>query len=261
MTVNVIAPLRHGFFMTVNPLAKFGACVLITAVLVISVDPISASVALLLECVALALCGVRFAAVLPRIAPILMAAPLTALVTLLYGRSSGTVYVRWWAVEISAGSAQLALSTLLRVIAIGVPAVILFMTIDLTEFADALGQIMRLPSRFVIGALAGLRLLELFVDDWHALTAARRARGVAQSRAIRRFFGQAFTLFVLSLRRSAKLATAMEARGFGAEPTRTWARASLFRGRDWLTLAVAASIATLSVIVAVTTGAWNVLGS
>jgi energy-coupling factor transport system permease protein len=112
----------------------------------------------------------------------------------------------------------------------------------------------------VVGALAGLRLVGLFVDDWRALTLARRARGVAESGAVRRMLGQSFALFVLSIRRGTKLATAMEARGFGAGGRRTWARPSLFRGRDWAALVVAALVAGAAVVAAVAVGSWNVFG-
>jgi energy-coupling factor transport system permease protein len=192
-----------------------------------------------------------------RTAPVWIAAPLAGLTTVLYGQASGTVYVQWWAVEISDGSIGLGLSTALRVLAIGLPAVLLFVTIDPTDLADGLAQLLHLPARFVIGALAGIRLVGLFAEDWRALTLARRARGVAESGAIRRFLGQSFALFVLSLRRGTKLATAMEARGFGAPGRRTWARPSVFRGRDWAALAVAVAVAGIAVAAAVLTGSWN----
>lgn len=259
--MTIAEPLKTGFLPTLNPLAKLGSCLVVTAVLIVSIDPVSAAVALGCECVVLGVCGIAPGALMVRIAPILVAAPLAGLTTTLYGRTSGTVYVNWWAIEISSGSLQLGLATMLRVLAIGVPAVALLMTTDVTELADSLAQIARLPARFVIGALAGLRLVDLFAEDWRALTLARRARGVGEPGSLRGFVGQAFTIFVLSLRRSAKLATAMEARGFGSNHPRTWARPSIFRARDWATLVVAALIGVLSATVAMKVGAWNVLGS
>lgn len=117
-------------------------------------------------------------------------------------------------VRISEGSIDLSLAILLRVLAIAVPSVLLFATTDPTDLADRLAQVLRLPARFVLGGLAGLRLVGLMVDDWRELGQARRARGVADSGRVRRFAGQAFALFVLAIRRGTKLATAMEARGF-----------------------------------------------
>jgi energy-coupling factor transport system permease protein len=146
---------------------------------------------------------------------------------------------------------------MLRVLAIALPSVVLFITVDPTDLADGLGQILRLPARFVLGALAGLRMAGLFLDDWRALELARRARGVADRGRIRRFLGMAFALLVLSIRRGAKLATAMEARGFGAAGRRTWARESRFGAPEWLLLAVGAAISATAIAAAVATGAWN----
>jgi energy-coupling factor transport system permease protein len=144
-----------------------------------------------------------------------------------------------------------------RVLAVALPSVVLFATVDPTDLADGLGQVLHLPARFVMGGLAGLRMVGLFLDDWRALELARRARGVADRGRVRRFLGMAFALLVLSLRRGSKLATAMEARGFGAPGERTWARASHFGGREWVMLGIGAAIAVISVAAAVAAGTWN----
>ncbi|WP_158863810.1 energy-coupling factor transporter transmembrane component T family protein [Leifsonia sp. AG29] len=255
--MTLLQPVRQGPLATLNPVASVGAAVIVSVVLLLSIDPVSAGVALVLE--GLLLC---FAAIPPRIllartAPVWAAAPLAGVTTALYGQTSGTVFVQWWAVEISSGSLELALATTLRILAVGLPAVLLFITIDPTDLADGLAQLVRLPARFVLGALAGFRLVGLFVDDWRALTLARRARGVAESGAARRMAGQAFALFVLSIRRGTKLATAMEARGFGSPVRRTWARPSRFRRRDWAALGVACAIAATAAGVAIAVGSWN----
>jgi energy-coupling factor transport system permease protein len=257
--MSILAPVRHGPLAKLNPVAKLAAALLISVVLLISIDWVSAAVALAAELVLLAFARIPFRIVIVRTAPIWIAAPLAGLTTLLYGRTSGTVYAHWLLVEISDGSIELALATALRILAIGLPAVLLFVTIDPTDLADGLAQVLKLPARFVLGGLAGLRLVGLFVDDWHALTLARRARGVAESGAVRRMLGQAFALFVLSIRRGTKLATAMEARGFGAPVERTWARPSVFRARDWVAIVVALAVALLAAGIAMAVGSWNVI--
>ena len=80
--------------------------------------------------------------------------------------------------------------------AIALPSVVLFVTVDPTDLADGLAQVLRLPARFVLGALAGLRMVGLFIDDWRALELARRARGVADRGRLRRFLGMAFALLI-----------------------------------------------------------------
>ena len=85
---------------------------------------------------------------------------------------------------------------------------------------------------------------------------ARRARGVGDSSADA-VAGQAFALLVISIRRGSKLATAMEAKGFGSGRPRSWARESSFGRREWALIGIGAAIAAVAVIAAVTTGNWH----
>lgn len=248
---------RRGPIAQANPVAKLGVGALIAIPLVLTLDAVSASVALVLECLLFPFAGVGWREFWLRTWPVWLAAPLTAVTIALYGETSGPVYVEWFVVRISAGSLALALATLFRVLAIALPSVVLFITVDPTDLADGLAQVLRMPARFVLGALAGLRMIGLFLDDWRALELARRARGVADRGRVRRFLGMAFALLVLSIRRGAKLATAMEARGFGATGRRTWARESRFGGRDAMLLAIGATISAIAVAVSVATGSWN----
>ncbi len=240
-----------------NPIAKLAAATVIGIALLFSIDWVSASVALGLELVVLAFSGIPLTGALARCWPIAVAAALAGLTILLYGRPSGEVYVTVLFARISDGSIELAIATTLRVLAIALPAVILFLTVDPTDLADGLAQVLRLPSRFVLGALGGLRLVGLFLDDWRSLELARRARGIADRARVRRFAGMAFALLVLSVRRGSKLATAMEARAFGAPHARTWARESRIRPPDVALVVIAMVIATIAVAVSLASGEWN----
>jgi energy-coupling factor transport system permease protein len=252
-------PIGRGV-AAINPVAKLAAALLIAFTLALSVDAVSAGVALLLEIVLLPFVGLGWAAFWRRTAPVWIAAPLAGLTIALYGRASGHVYLGWLFVQVTDGSLHLALVTVLRVLAIALPAVVLFATVDPTDLADGLAQVLHLPARFVLGGLAALRLAGLMRDDWHALELARRARGVADRGRLRRFAGLAFSLFVLSIRRASALATAMEARGFGGPGARTWARPSRFGAQEVLLLVVSAVIAAVAVVGAVVTGQWAFIG-
>lgn len=248
---------RVGVVAQINPVAKLGVSALIAIPLILTLDVVSAAVALALECVLFLFAGIGWREFWLRTWPVWIAAPLTGLTIALYGEASGAIYFEWFVVRVSEGSLTLALATMLRVLAIALPSVVLFITVDPTDLADGLAQIVRLPARFVLGALAGLRMVGLFIDDWRALELARRARGVADQGRVRRLAGMVFALLVLSIRRGAKLATAMEARGFGAPVRRTWARESTFGRREWALLLIGALIAAVSVAAAVMAGSWN----
>lgn len=244
----------------VNPVAKLGAALLLSLCLVLTIDWVSAAVALALGVIVFLALRVKVPEFWRRTLAVWIAAPLVALTIALYGQSSGQVYVEFLFARVSDGSIELAIATFLRVLAIGLPAVVLFATVDPTELADGLAQRVRLPARFVMGALAGLRLVSLFFDDWRALGLARRARGVADRGRLRRLGGQAFALLVLAIRRGGALATAMEARGFGAPVPRVWARESPWGWRDWAVLAAGLAIGGAAIAASVIAGTWNFIG-
>ncbi|MFB2555055.1 energy-coupling factor transporter transmembrane component T family protein [Herbiconiux liangxiaofengii] len=260
--MSILTPVRgSGRIFAVNPVAKLAASLLLSVFLLVTVDWVSAAVALALESVLFIWAGLTASAFFRRTAAVWIAAPLAGITTVLYGLPSGHAFFEFGLIHITEGSVQLALASTLRILAIGLPAVVLFATVDPTDLADGLAQVLHLPSRFVLGALAALRLVGLFLDDWRQLELARRARGIGDTGRLRRFANQAFALLVLSLRRGSKLATAMEARGFGGSTTRTWARPSTFRARDWVLMGIGFVIGAAALSISVATGSVNfVLG-
>ena len=253
--------IRPSAIARVNPVAKLAVALLISCALMLSIDWVSAAVALLLEAVLLAWCGLSARQFWLRTAPVWIAAPFAVLTTVLYGQDSGAVLFAVGFVSVTEGSVALALAIGLRILAIGIPGIVLLATTDPTDLGDGLAQVLRLPARFVLGALAGLRLVGMFIDDWHSLALARRARGVGDGGGLRgrarRFGGLAFALLVLSVRRGSKLATAMEARGFGSDEPRTCARESVFGMRDGLVVAIGVGIAAVAITAAVLAGTWH----
>ena len=251
------AARSSGGIARLNPVAKLAASLVLSAFLLVTIDWVSAAVALALESVLFAWAGLSARDFFRRTIAIWIAAPLAGFTTLLYGVTDGQIYFQFWLIHVSDGSIALAIATVLRILAIGLPAVVLFATIDPTDLADGLAQVWHLPSRFVLGALAGMRLIGLFLQDWRALELARRARGLGDTGRLRRFANQAFALLVLSLRRGSKLATAMEARGFGGDTVRTWARPSRFGAREWALILTGALIGATALTVSVLTGSLN----
>ena len=244
-----------------NPVAAIAASLLPALLLVTTIDVTSAAVALALQLLLIPALGVPLRPLLRRAAPVLIAAPFAALTIALYGRESGRVYAEFLLVRISDGSLELALATLLRILAIALPAIALFTRPDATRLGDALGQNLRLPSRFVLGSVAALRLLTVLGDDARTLERARRARGLGDRSRLRRLGGQVFGLLVLAIRRGSALAIGMEARGFGAPGPRTWWRPSPWRASDTLVVVIAVGVAVIAVAAAIITGSFtNALG-
>lgn len=247
------------WILRTNPVARMACGLLLSVALISTLDPVSAAVALALELLVILTLRLPARLFWTRTAPIWIAAPLAALTIALYGQPSGTVYVEFLLIRVSDGSLALALATGLRVLAIGLPAVVLLLGVDPTELADGLIQRVRLPARAVVSALAGMRLITVFGHEWRTLELARRARGVADRGRLRRFAGQAYALLVISIRRGSALATAMEARGFGAPGVRTNARVSPWGAPEWLVIVGGAAIGAIAVTSAVIAGTWSPL--
>ncbi|WP_115684891.1 energy-coupling factor transporter transmembrane component T family protein [Corynebacterium senegalense] len=239
---------------SINPVTRILALALFTTPLMISLDWVSAAVAIALTLAAGPLFGVGWRRLLRRSWPLLIVAPISGIPMALYGQSGGEVYLDWGLVQVSELSLSLAGAMILRVLAVALPVVVLSADVDPTDLGDGLSQVLRLPERFVIGTVAAFRMLTLLRDDLDAMRRSRRARGIADTGRVRYWFSLAFGLLVMSLRRAGKLATAMEARGFGRYPRRSHARTSRLHRLDWAVMAAAVLGAAIALGVAWYTG-------
>lgn len=245
------------FIAKVNPVTRIIGALLLCIPMFVSLDVVSASVALGLEVILLWIGGVDPIRICRSTWPVWIAAVGGFISVLLYGRTSGEIlWAAGWIV-VSEGSVYLACATFLRVLAIAVPGVVLALGLDPTDLADGLVQILHLSPRFVYGGLAGMRMFTLLQDDWRALGLSRRSRGLGDGNAVQRAFSQAFGLLVLSIRRATKLATAMEARGFGGVGPRSAARVSRLHPIDAVFCAICFVIPFIALGVAIATGNWH----
>lgn len=245
------------FIAKLNPVSRFIGAILLCVPMFLSLDVVSASTALLIDFALLWIGGVNPLMVLRRTWMVWIAAVGSFVSVTLYGTASGAILFRFGLMAVSEGSLYAGAATFLRVAAIAVPGVIFALGLDPTDLADGLVQILHLPSKFVYGGLAGMRMVTLLQDDWRALGLSRRSRGLGDGSAIRRVFMQAFSLLVVSIRRGTKLATAMEARGFGGDAPRSQARTSRLHGVDWLFYLICMAIPAVALLLAYRTGYWH----
>ncbi len=246
--MRLFTPLRpnpSALLARVNPVAKLAAALLLMLVLFLSVDPVTPLVILVGLAGSVWFSGLPWRALLSRTWPILLAALAVTIVNALFsGLESGV-----------------ALG--LRVLAIAFTGVLAVATTDPTELTDSLVQQLHLSPRFAIGALAAVRLLPVMAGEWQTISLARRARGVASGRnpmvAAQLYFGKLLTLLVGAIRRATRLATAMEARGFGSADCRSVARPRSMEGRDWWLIAAAAALGLAAIGLSLALGAWEFL--
>jgi energy-coupling factor transport system permease protein len=247
-----------------NPVAKLAAALLFTLPLIATLDPLTPAIALAVELLVLPFFGVRYAVLARRAWPLALASGGILVTMVLFAADrTGELLVALGPVEVTTGVLSGALALVLRVFAIALPGVVVFATTDPTDLADALVQNARAPARFAIGALAAFRLLPLLGQEWQMLGLARRARGVDAGRnpvAVLRLFGStAFALLVGALRRGARLAVAMDARGFDSGLPRTYARRQEFTRADAALMIGAAVLSGATLTVTVLAGTFRPL--
>lgn len=111
-----------------------------------------------------------------------------------------------------------------------------------TELVRALVQQLRVPYRIGYTALAAFRFVPRFGHELDVIRSAHRVRGIVGGRGpvagIRRYFGYIVPLLAGAIRHAERVALAMDARAFGAHPTRTERHIVRFRVRDWVFIAL-----------------------
>ncbi|MDP9467221.1 MAG: energy-coupling factor transporter transmembrane protein EcfT [Chloroflexota bacterium] len=225
-----------------NPVAKLGAAAILMAGLFLSHGPLAPALVLAVLLASVPFTGLSPRDLLARTWPLLLAALAVAVLNVLLapGTREGPDVVH-------------GLSLGLRLLGIALSGVLAIASTDPTDLADALQQQTRLSPRLAIGVLAAVRMLPMLAVEWQILGMARRARGVSGGRspvaAVRLAFGMLLALLVGAVRRATRLATAMEARGFGIAPCRTIARPQQMRPADWWLLAGAVVLGALAGVI------------
>lgn len=254
-----VEQLRHSQLARFNPAAKLGAATVIALGMILTTNLVTSIVALVLLVITGIALRLPIAACLRSSAVALLAAPLGALTTLLYAPAGGDTFFSWGIITVSSYSVQSAIAVALRILVIAVPSIILFASIDPSDLATAVALQLHASTRFVLGALAALRMLGSMTEDWRNLSFARRARRQRSNplTAIPRFVQQTFSLLALSLRRGEVLAVAMEARGLDSGVPRSYLHPTTWSPRDSWFVAVASVIVAVSIVAAVSSGNWT----
>ena len=233
----------------VNPVTRILGLALLTTPLMFTVDWVSAAFVIAFTLLMVPMCGMGYGRFFKRALPVLIVAPLAGIPMALYGQSGGETYLHWGLINGTDFFFQAEDGIRDAQESRGLGDVY-----KRQDLGDGLAQVLHLPERFVIGTVAALRMLTLLRDDLDAMRRSRRARGIADQGKVKYWFSLAFGLLVMSLRRAGKLATAMEARGFGGPGKRTWARESKLDARDWAVMAVCLAVALAALGLAWATG-------
>ena len=235
-----LRPAPEALLARANPVAKLGAAAVLMGLLFLSAGPITPAIVVAGLLASTPLTGLALRDLLPRTWPLLVAALTVGVLNVVLAPGG-------------AADLRTGVALGLRLVGVAYAGVLALASTDPTDLADALQQQARVPPRLAVGVLAAVRMLPLMAEEWQILRMARRARGVSAGwspvAGVRLAFGMLLALLVGAVRRATRLATAMEARGFGSAPCRTVARRQRMRGADWSLLAAALALGIVALAI------------
>lgn len=133
---------------------------------------------------------------------------------------------------------------LLKFLAVIPTALLFILTTNPSEFAASLNKI-GVSYKIGYSVAIALRYVPDVQRDYHEISQAQQARGVdlsSKDRLFTRLKNAAAILFPLvlsTLQRIEVISNAMELRGFGKNPKRSWIMAKPFLARDYIAIAIA----------------------
>jgi energy-coupling factor transport system permease protein len=252
----VVAASPVRFLYRLNPLAKLAGPAPAMVVLVFVRD-LATPLAFLALAYTVLLVGARLT---PRLLALLALALPAAVVVVGLGFALWTdaarvdhdvVIVRIGGWTLYGAALEIGLATGLRLVAIVALALIAGLTTTGPDLARSLVQQLHVPYRIGYTAMAAFRFVPRFRHELEVIRAAHRVRGSHGGRgpfaAVARWAGYVVPLLAGAIRHAERVALAMDARAFGAHPTRTERYLVPFRARDivFIVLFWAASAALL----------------
>jgi energy-coupling factor transport system permease protein len=157
---------------------------------------------------------------------------------------------------VSKEGVEAGVSVALRVLFIVSTSLLFVSTTKPRDFVLSLMQQARLNYRLAYAVLAAFRFIPIFAEEYASIRAAAQVRGAGARSgivgAIRSLKRDAVPLLAGAIRRSERLALAMDSRAFGAYPTRTYHRQLHVTAADWVFLGgvVVGSAALFAVLAA-----------
>ncbi|MCS7261221.1 MAG: energy-coupling factor transporter transmembrane protein EcfT [Anaerolineae bacterium] len=219
-------PERGMFLHRLNPVAKLlvFSCFILAATLYLDV---AVPLTFLVLAWLMGWLGARISpfALLRRLSPVLAAAVgLTVFNTLFYGGPREHLILTLGPLSIWREGLQIGGSIGLRILCVASYSVLYMWTTEPSRLVASLMQQARMPYRLAYAVLAAYRFLPILQRELGHIQAAQQVRSAHRRQRgswLRRITHYGIPLLVSGIRQAERLAIAMDARGFGALPTRT----------------------------------------
>lgn len=220
-------PDRNTFLHRLNPTAKLlvFSCFILAATLYLDVA-VPLTFLLLSWLMGWLLARISPLALLRRLSPILAAAlGLMLFNTLFYGGPREHLIVAVGPLTIWREGLQVGSSIGLRILCVASYSILYMWTTDASQLVASLMQQARMPYRLAYAVLAAYRFLPILQRELGHIQAAQQVRSAHRPQHgswLRRITHYGTPLLVSGIRQAERLAIAMDARGFGAMPLRTY---------------------------------------
>jgi energy-coupling factor transport system permease protein len=229
------------FLHRLNPLTKLALTLPVAAAVTLVEEPLGAlALAALATLATWRLGNVPLAAILRPLGFSLLLGFGMFWTSVLYYAGSGTEapLAALGPLHVSAASLLYGLTIVARLLAIFATSSLFVLTTNPIDFVVALIQQAHLPARVGYAVFAAYRFMPLVQEELDNIRAAHQVRGASSGRGpIARFgqtIGYAIPLLAISVRRAERVALAMDSRGFGARPDRTYYRTTSMTRADLL---------------------------
>ena len=247
---------RDTFLHRLNPMAKLVAIAVLIGALTPAFDPLTPVIFLLLIVAVMWTLGrIPILYILRALLPF-WAVALSFIVfnAFLYnvGRvEHPTVLFTWGSLMVTREGLEAGFSLGMRAVCIVCTSMLFIMTTDPTEFALSLIHQARIPYRFGYAILVSYRFMPMLQTEYDIIRAAHRVRGVGGRAGLKERYYElkryAIPLLASAIRKSERVAIAMDSKAFGALPQRTYYRTVRLRATDWLFL-VAVILCTVAIL-------------
>ncbi|MCY8088338.1 energy-coupling factor transporter transmembrane protein EcfT [Bacillus sonorensis] len=240
---------NHSYLSTLNPAGKLFTHLLVMCMLMAVSNPEATFfIWLLAVFIGIVFGGWTLAYLLKRLLPYFIFFILVCWMMAAFGKGEETLW-EWAWFHVTTESLTNGLTIALRMLGFVTYGLLFTSTTDLIKFIMSLIHQCRLSPKWAYGLLAGFRFVPLFQSELSQMKAAHKIRGYKQKNSWKAFIRYSLPLFSQGIRKSERIAIAMEARGFTGTRNRTYYQTTRLEVKD-IIYGFALLIAVLGILAA-----------
>jgi energy-coupling factor transport system permease protein len=223
---------NDSFLATLNPSCKLLSHLIVMLLLMTITNPkLTFLIWFLAVFLGVFLGGWRMTYLVKRLLPYLGFFILVFWMIAAFGEGEETIW-KWAWFHVTVESLNHGLTIALRMLAFVTYGLLFTSTTDITMFIMSLIHQCKLSPKWAYGLLAGFRFIPLFQSELSQMKTAHKVRGYKQKNNWKAFMRYALPLFTQGIRKSERIAIAMEARGFTGTRDRTYYQTTKLAAKD-----------------------------